>query len=337
MSSKPFESALDLIIPPTIITPGNAVAAKRVPVVPGWSIMLGVAASMLSLLMAMRYAKLTILLYDPANVVIGVLAIAAIGAWYRFRHAQIGWQRVTRDSAEYIGLFVLMSLLGATASYAVAATTAGWADEPLHKLDAWVGFDWISWYELVSRHPGLQFASRLAYGSIFLTPAVLLVYFAYHGRAGDARRFLATFWIAAILTLALFWFMPAQGPLVFLWHGPIPYMPVSGLYQAEIIPLLRQSAIHQVNLGDLRGLVGSPSFHAASAILYIAAAWNARPLRMPIITLNLAMLISIPVEGTHYLSDVIAGAAVAMVTLITVNRLVSWRNSLTPPPFAPHH
>ncbi len=148
-----------------------------------------------------------------------------------------------------------------------------------------------------------------------MSPAILLGYFAWTGHRASARGFIAAFWLAAVLSLSLFPFLPAEGPLAFLWRGPIPYMPESALYQMSLIPELRRHGISHVDLGALRGLVSAPSFHTASAILYVAAAWPFRRLRWPLLVINIAMLLSTPVEGTHYLTDMIAGALVAIAAL----------------------
>ncbi|HSI16732.1 MAG TPA: phosphatase PAP2 family protein, partial [Sphingomonas sp.] len=89
----------------------------------------------------------------------------------------------------------------------------------------------------------------------------------------------------------------------------------------QLIPELRLHMFHVIDLGAIRGLVSAPSFHTASAVLFIAAAWPWRTLRWPLLALNVAMLISTPVEGTHYLSDMILGAAVAGVALGAVAAL----------------
>jgi membrane-associated phospholipid phosphatase len=132
--------------------------------------------------------------------------------------------------------------------------------------------------------------------------------------------FIASFWLAAVATLLLFTLAPAQGPLAYLWHGRIPYMPQSALYQAQVIPLLRHHAVHEVAVTSLHGLVCAPSFHTVSAVLYIIAAWPIRKLRWPLLALNLAMLLATPVEGTHYLTDMIVGALVAIAASLAVHR-----------------
>ncbi|WP_447406232.1 phosphatase PAP2 family protein, partial [Clostridium perfringens] len=70
-----------------------------------------------------------------------------------------------------------------------------------------------------------------------------------------------------------------------------------------------------------RGLVSAPSFHTASAVLYIATGWPLARLRWPVLTLSGAMLLATPVEGTHYLADMLIGAAVAGVALSLVAKV----------------
>ena len=59
-------------------------------------------------------------------------------------------------------------------------------------------------------------------------------------------------------------------------------------------------------------------------MLYIACAWPYRRLRWPVFAVNAAMLLSTPVEGTHYLADMLAGAAVALTSL----GLIAWLERL---------
>jgi hypothetical protein len=185
-------------------------------------------------------------------------------------------------------------------------------------IDRLLHFDWLAWYRFVSGHPLVQHAGAAAYGAIYLSPLLLIGYFAVTQRRCQARRFIATFWLAVVLTLALFPLFPAEGPLAFLWHGPIPYMPTSALYQEQLIPALRAHRMTDIDLGALRGLVCAPSFHAASAVVFIAAAWPIPRVRWVLVPINLAMLAATPVEGTHYLADIIAGGLVAVTAILIV-------------------
>ncbi len=235
------------------------------------------------------------------------------------------WSLVLADVVEYYSLFMALALIGAVSSYPVAALSEGFADAGLQRMDELLQFDWLAWYRTVAAHRSLQLLGIAAYQSIFLTPALLLGWFALTGQRRQAHRFLAAFAIAAALTLAIYSQMPAVGPFSYLWHGPIPYMPVSELWQPDLIPALRDHTLTTVDVGQLRGLVSAPSFHAASATLYIAAAQRCGPLRWWLTAIPCAMLVSTPVEGTHYLIDLILGAGVALVAWFFASLLMRWR------------
>ena len=221
-------------------------------------------------------------------------------------------QRRFRDFSESMLMFLAISFLGVVASYPAAAVSRGYSDPMLQQMDQLLHFDWIAWYLAVSAYPLLQWASTTAYSAIYVSPIILMACYACSERAIAAREFLMTFWLATVFTLLLFPLFPAEGPLAFLWHGPIPYMPTSALYQEQMIPELRSHQLSVIDLGALRGLVCAPSFHTAAGVLYMIAAWPIRPLRWILVPVNLAMLLATPIEGTHYLVDMIAGLLVAV-------------------------
>ena len=299
----------------------TAISSHQVHAIPGTWVAGGTLLSLAALIALMAWEQLRI---DPlawSTLVFSGIAVTAAATRYALRHPPTHGRRVARDVAEYFGVFTLISLMGATATYPLSAGSHGFIDPTLQRIDAMLRFNWIAWYDLVAAHRSLQLLGIAAYQSIYVTPAILLGYFAWRDHRGAARSFIASFWLAAVISLILFRFIPAEGPLAFLWQGPIPYMPVSQLSEATIIPELRLHVMSHVDLGDLRGLVSAPSFHTASAVLYIAAAWPFRRLRWPLTLVNVAMLLATPVEGTHYLSDMIAGALVAIFAIAMVRLL----------------
>ena len=241
------------------------------------------------------------------------MALAAI-RWC-CRRSAVPAVRIVGDIAEYFGLLTAISLIGAVASYPVASYSHGFCDGFLQRSDAALHFRWVAWYQLIAAHPSLQMLSRAAYAMIYISPAILLGYLAVTHQRREAQNFIAAIWVSAVITLVAFRFMPAVGPFAYLWHGPIPYMPVSDLWQPELIPQLRDHITPIVDLGHLVGLVSAPSFHAAAGVLLIAFAARQPAIRAPLIAGNLAMLLSTPVEGTHYLTDLILGAIVACASL----------------------
>lgn len=231
------------------------------------------------------------------------------------------------EAAQSYGLLMVIALTGAVASYPIAALSHGYHDAALQRIDVALGFDWVRWYRTVAGSRMLQATGTAAYRAIYVTPAVLLAYHAHTGDRAAADRFLLSFWLTAVVTLALFAFMPALGPFSYLWHGPIAYMPESDQWQLDLIPQLRRHTVPVVDLARLRGLVSAPSFHAAAAVLYMAAAWPVRRLRWPLIAVNLAMLASTPVEGTHYLADILLGMGVAGAVLAVIGSVARRRAS----------
>ncbi|VVT22237.1 conserved membrane hypothetical protein [Sphingomonas sp. EC-HK361] len=286
-----------------------------------------IAASVIMLSLLMHAARLTI---DPLGEgIVPYYLAGGVAIFLRLNGERWipRYGRVIADCAEYYALFTGIALIGAVASYPIAALTYGFHDAALQRIDVALGFDWLAWYRTVAEHPLLQHIGLAAYRSIYLTPAILLGWFAWHGDRAAAHRFLITFWLAALVTLALYVLMPAVGPLAYLWHAPLPYMPESELWQEGLIPALRDHRVGVIDLSHLRGIVSAPSFHTAAAVLYIHTAWSRRELRWPILAINIAMLLATPVEGTHYFIDMILGAVVAVVAILAVKRIVS-----APPP-----
>ena len=285
-----------------------------------------VAISIVVVALLMIGAQLTIAWFSlGALAFLLAFAVLAIVRW-RYRHPSTGGARIARDVAEYVGLSTAISLVGAVASYPVAGFSHGFADHWLQRCDLALHFDWLAWYRVTAAHPLLQSVSRAAYALIYLSPAVLLGYFAVSNRRREAYDFMAAVWLSAVITLFGFWFMPAVGPFAYLWHQPIVYLPVSDLWQPDLIPHLRDHTMRSVDPGHLVGLVSAPSFHAAAAVLIMVFAARHAAVRIPLILANVAMLLSTPVEGTHYLIDLILGAAVALVAVALVaaaNRVAS--------------
>jgi len=310
---------------PAILLPEARYDARAAIGFSGGQVRVAVIAAVSACTLLLWMAGLTIDPFARSNIpYYAILAIAPLLRLWCLRDGR-RWSVVLAQVVEYYTLFMALALIGAVSSYPVAAMSQGFADAGLQRMDELLQFDWLAWYRLVAAHRALQLLGIAAYQSIFLTPALLLGWFAVTGQRREAHRFLAAFAIAAVLTLAIYSQMPAVGPFSYLWHGPIPYMPVSELWQPDLIPALRDHTLTVVDVGQLRGLVSAPSFHAASATLYIAAAQRCGPLRWWLTAIPCAMLLSTPVEGTHYLIDLILGAGVALIAWFFATLLVRWR------------
>lgn len=238
-----------------------------------------------------------------------------------YRPPEGSWQQKLLDSMEFAALLSLISTIGAFATYAVAALGTGYTDDLLAALDRALGFDWVAFYTFTSNHPWLSIAGKIGYVSIFLSPTILVLAFAWTGRRIEARRFLFAFGVALALTVLIFAFFPARAALEYYMGATPAYMPQSGIHHVQLIEDLRAGTVTHVDPARLAGLVAFPSFHAASAILFIWAAWPIRWLRGPMLAMNLAMLAATPIEGGHYVIDLVGGAIVAALGIAAL-RLV---------------
>lgn len=240
------------------------------------------------------------------------LAIAAALARPRLRGV-----RETRlaDLAECWGLMALVCTMGAIASYAVIRLTTGQVDAWLAAIDRVLGFDWIAAYRFTVARPLIARVSELAYLSIFFSPLVVIAGLALTGRAERARALIAAFGIALAIGLVIFCFCPARSALDYYMGHDISYIPATGISHLAVIDQLRAGTMTVIDVTTLSGMITFPSFHAVSAVLFIWAAWPLRWLRWPCLAVNLAMLIVTPVQGTHYLIDVIGGVALALAVI----------------------
>jgi len=285
------------------------------------------AVSVVLLLALLGEARLSVDVFTPAALPIWLWLSLTFGTALVCHDGRGPVRRTLRDAGYDYGLLTVLVLMGAVASYPVAALSHGYVDATLDRMDTVLHFHWLAWYETVAAHPSLQLLGRAAYRSIYLSPVLLFGHFAVTDRRDRAHKLMATFWLAAVIALVLFPVMPAAGPFERDWQGHIPYMPDSALWQPEMIIALREHAVHRIDLGALRGLVSAPSFHTAAAVLYIRAAWPIAKLRWPLLLLNAAMLLATPVEGTHYLTDILLGALVAAVAITAVQALAGARAS----------
>jgi membrane-associated phospholipid phosphatase len=128
----------------------------------------------------------------------------------------------------------------------------------------------------------------------------LFALFAPRGRNGE---FLTSILLALIATTAIFMILPTLGPASMA--GPAA---VESDQSGIIIRALRGGSAGPY---PYLGIISFPSLHTALALLFTAAHRGNRITFLPVLTLNLVMLTAVPYLGDHYLSDMIAGAAIA--------------------------
>jgi len=132
------------------------------------------------------------------------------------------------------------------------------------------------------------------------------------------QLFVFAFSLALIVTVAISTFIPAIGTYYGLNIAPSQFPSLNtSLYAAQLrdILALREGSLRHLELFKLAGIVSFPSFHAASAVLYMWALWPVRGLGGLAVALNLLMIAATPVIGAHYMIDVFGGVALAAISI----------------------
>ena len=148
-----------------------------------------------------------------------------------------------------------------------------------------------------------------------MTTVVLCL--AFSGRLLWLRVFTLAFICAVLISITVSAALPAAGA----W----PYYGLAAT-DPEILPAVSTSwpVFHGLRDGTFRllvavgseGIITFPSLHAALAVIVVAALWPVAVLRWVFLALNTAMLIATPIDGSHYFIDIMAGIALAAVSMM---------------------
>lgn len=93
---------------------------------------------------------------------------------------------------------------------------------------------------------------------------------------------------------------------------------------------MRSGVLRHLKLFELAGVVSFPSFHAASAVLYLWALWPVRVIGIVAAAMNVLMIASTPVIGAHYVIDVIAGVLLAVICIAAAKYATAFLDSRAP-------
>jgi membrane-associated phospholipid phosphatase len=191
-------------------------------------------------------------------------------------------------------------------------------DHTLLAIDRAMGMDPEMVARFVNDHDWLGGLLLRAYGLIKIMLLAVPVALTLTLRLVRLQMFVFAFSVALIITVAVSTFVPAIGTYYGLGIAPSQFSSLDGsLYQAQLrdIVALRDGSLRHLEMFKLTGIVSFPSFHAASAVLYMWALWPVRFLGGLAAALNLLMIAATPVIGAHYMIDVFGGVALAAISI----------------------
>jgi hypothetical protein len=256
------------------------------------------------------------------------IAVGYVGLYAGFAHANAR-SPARRDPQVMFVLggtaqIVLITAIMAPLTYVAAATALPMQDASLLAADRALGFDWEGYVRFVDAHPGLASWLNCGYGMIrwpiFAIPVVL----AAQRRYRRIEEFTLAFGAALAVTTIISALVPAIGVYHQVGLDPASLKnidPRAYLDQLRDLPPTREGTLRHLALLGLGGIVTFPSFHAASAVLYGWALWSVRWLRPLVVVVNGAMLAATPINGGHYLVDLIAGIAIAVAAIAAARKI----------------
>jgi membrane-associated phospholipid phosphatase len=260
--------------------------------------------------------------------VVACLALCS-AAWFYRR-----WRRDPRLAAglECSGQLIAFAAVGAPLSYLAAAAGAGvpLQDSVFDAVDRALGFDWMAMLRWLADSPVTFSGLRLIYGSLLPQMVLAVLCLAFTGRLAWLRTFMLAFVVATLITIGISAVLPAAG--VWLHYGLTEANSRVVPSVSTVWPVftgLRNGSWRALVAIGAEGIITFPSLHAALAVIMIAALWPIRLLRWPVLAVNAVMLVATPVDGAHYVTDVLAGIAIAAFALKAAHAIVV-RTSRTP-------
>jgi hypothetical protein len=242
----------------------------------------------------------------------GAAALALAMRWCRFGRAA--------DALEAAAAIVASGMVTGCLSVLLATIGAPYRDGMLAAADRLL-FPFLSWPAMahaLGQSPRVVAAMGELYSTLVWQPFALIVLLAALGRGKALWRFVHAWMLALVLCLAVFALVPAVTAQV---HYDFAIGDIAGLQvnagwrPFAILSQVRSGALTTLASGSMTGLIDFPSFHTAGATLLGWGALKAGRLGWPLLVLNLAIIPTIPLIGSHYFVDIVGGLVVAWLVI----------------------
>lgn len=261
------------------------------------------------------------------RVVLVMPALLAVAEIYRRWRPNPKFVIMTRETAW---------LLGFSAAGAILSNLAVTADLPLidgrlAAVDRLLGFDWQAYYAFITARPYTGLLASLLYVAALPMIAFAVVTLCFIGRTERAQEMVLATMIGAFIAILISGLLPSSGALAYYRPNGdlLAHRPIVDLAYKQTFFDLRTGAASVLSLSDIKGLIAFPSYHATLSVLVVLAFRGMPRFFWPLFVLNLAVLLTTPVEGGHHLIDAVGGVVVAVVSVWIA---AEWRNRLVASP-----
>jgi membrane-associated phospholipid phosphatase len=257
---------------------------------------------------------------EPVDLAIPVgiaVALALTAYLYAFAKADRADPKLIFPLGTISQLLLVVTVMGPL-TYVAGAANWPLQDHTLLAIDRALGMDPELIARYVNDHDWLAGLLVRGYGLIKWPLLGIPIVLTLTSRFVRLQLFVFAFSLALIVTVAISAFIPAIGTYYGLNIAPSQFPSLdASLYAAQLrdIVALREGSLRHLELFRLVGIVSFPSFHVASAVLYMWALWPVRGIGGLAVALNLLMIAATPVTGAHYMIDVFGGIALAAISI----------------------
>ncbi len=220
-----------------------------------------------------------------------------------------------------IAQLLLIVVIMGPLTYVALAINWPLQDKALLAIDRAMGMDPESLIRFVNDHAWVMTSLETGYGFIKYFLLAIPIILAATLRLVRLQLFVAAFALALAVTLLVSAFVPAVGTFYGLNISPADFPALNTrTYAAQLRDILavQSGVLRHLELFALTGVVSFPSFHAASAVLYMWALWPVRGIGIAAAAMNILMIAATPVIGAHYMIDVFGGVALAVICIAVV-------------------
>jgi membrane-associated phospholipid phosphatase len=142
------------------------------------------------------------------------------------------------------------------------------------------------------------------------------VILAAYQRVSAMARFLVSSTVSLSIVYVVATVTPSYG--AYVQHGMTDSLHPNFLvqfsdYKATYDAL--RTGVVDIYAPEIPGAISFPSFHTTTVVLYLWAAWNT-PARWITLVVQTLCFLTIPVQGAHFFTDMIAGAAIGVGAII---------------------
>jgi len=211
-------------------------------------------------------------------------------------------------------------------TYSAATVGRPLIDRELLLFDQYIGYEWRAYAGFVANHPLIARAMKFSCSFIFFMPLIVIVALSATKNVRALEKFLLAGLISLLLTIGVFALFPATTAWTYLQLADAEvsafhHLPLSSEDWIGKLIQIRQGGAATLQKLDGNGLIAFPSFHCTAALLFVWSTWTIWWFRAPMVIISLALLVATPIFGGHYISDLIAGAVVMVISIGVTERL----------------